>query len=261
VSVLDIEMEVAEHGAGALVFLLLHGLGGSRRTWDSLAPLLAAHGRVLVPDLRGCGDTTRGTAAYTLAQVADDIAALAKTVSLPPFVAIGHSLGGVIAQELALRHSALLRGLVLVSTSSRLSETATKNWLRLAELVELKGVSPSPESQARGYSEEYAAAHPDVVARHAQLAAATDRTVYAKQARAASRYDYTHALASLTIPTLVVQGLADRLTPPGGSVILQRAIPRSRLAMVEGAGHNLPIEQPEQFAKLIIEFARERVPA
>lgn len=254
----DIEMAVDRLGDHGPVILLVHGLGGCRRTWQALAPLLARDAQVIVPDLRGCGETTRGDKAWTLAQAADDLAAMLRALAVPRYVAVGHSLGGVIVEELLTRNSSELAAAVLISTSSRLSEKATANWLRLAEIVEARGLSDSPQSQARGFSEDFAERHPEIVAEHARISAASDPKVYAEQARAASSYDYTDALAAVGVPVLVLQGLDDRLTPPGGSVLLQRALgPGARLEMIEAAGHNLPAEQPARTAELVLAFARK----
>ncbi len=78
--------------------------------------------------------------------------------------------------------------------------------------------------------------------------------VYAEQARAASCYDYTDALAAVDRPVLIVQGLADRLTGPGGSVIMSRALPKAELWMVEGVGHNAHIELGVLFRDRAEEF-------
>ncbi len=254
----DAELEVDCAGEHGPAIVLVHGLGGSRRTWGPLAPLIAKHARVFVPDLRGCGASTRGSAEWTLAQAADDVQQMARALGLARYVAVGHSLGGVIVEEILVRRPAEVAAAVLVSTSSRLNEKATENWRRLADTVEARGLSDSPAAAARGYSESFAAAHEDIVAEHARLSAATDRHVYAAQARAASSYDYTPALGGVVCPVLVLQGLADRLTPPGGSVLLHRALPaNARLEMIEGAGHNLPIEMPERVAELILDFANQ----
>jgi len=256
VTVGDIDVEVDEAGQVGPAIVLVHGLGGSRRTWEALIPLLARSARVFAPDLRGCGDSTRGTRPWTLAQAADDIEAVARALALERYVLVGHSLGGVIVEEILVRRSTAVAGAVLLSTSSRLNEKASENWRRLADVVEARGLSDSPSSQARGYAEEFAAAHPEVVTAHARIAATTNAKVYAEQARAASSYDYTDTLPLVTCPVLVLQGLADRLTPPGGSVLLHRALPATaRLEMIEGAGHNLPIEMPERIAAAVLAFA------
>jgi pimeloyl-ACP methyl ester carboxylesterase len=258
VQVDDIEMEVDVVGDAGPAIVLLHGLGGSRLVWSDAARPLAREARVFVPDLRGCGLTTRGDAEWTLARAAADIEGMARRLGLQGAVVVGHSLGGVLAQQLVTRPDTCFGAAVLVSTSSRLNEKATANWRRLADLVEAKGLSDSPSAAARGFAEDFAEANPGVVAAHAKISAATSSKVYAEQARAASSYDFTEALAHVRCPVLVLQGLADRLTPPGGSVLLSRALPPgTRLEMIEGAGHNLPVEMPERFARLVLDFAHE----
>lgn len=255
----DVEIEVDCEGESGPAIILVHGLGGSRKTWEALRPLLASKARVLVPDLRGCGDSTRGTREWTLAQAADDLAGIIGELGLERCVLVGHSLGGVIVQELLIRRPSAVVGGVLISTSSRLNEKATERWLRIADTVESKGLSDSPAAQARGFAETFAESNPEVLARHASISAAIDPKVYAEQARAASAYDYSNDLASVRCPVLVLQGLADLLTPPGGSVLLHRALPdTAQLEMIEDAGHNLPIEKPQLVADLIVGFA-ERV--
>jgi pimeloyl-ACP methyl ester carboxylesterase len=113
----DVGIEVETRGHEGPVLVLVHGLGASGRTWSPLSELLAASARVVVPDLRGCGASSRGTAPYTLARAADDIEGVARALGLERYVLVGHSLGGVIVQELLTRHLASVAGAVLISTS------------------------------------------------------------------------------------------------------------------------------------------------
>jgi pimeloyl-ACP methyl ester carboxylesterase len=144
----------------------------------------------------------------------------------------------------------------LISTSSRVGEKAATGWLRLADVVEARGLG-KPEAAARGFSEAFARERPEVVRELGEAAVATDVKVYAEQARIASRYDYTAALARVRTPVLVVQGLADRLTSAGGSVTLARAIAGARLEMLEGVGHNVHVELGDRFAELVEKFFAE----
>lgn len=262
VSVEGRDFEVDSAGTQGPTIVLVHGLGGSRRTWRALIEVLSPRARVVAPDLSGCGDTPRPPQTWSIAGAADDLEALLVALDVSRCVLVGHSLGGVIVEELLTRRLPMVAAAVLISTSSRLSDRATENWLRIADLVETRGLSDSPAARARGFSDSFAAARPEIVDEHARITAATDPRVYAEQARAASRYDYTEALASVSCPVLILQGLADQLTPPGGSVLLHRALPDgARLEMLDGVGHNLPFEIPERVAELILDFAAEAVPA
>jgi 3-oxoadipate enol-lactonase len=234
--------------------LLLHGLGGCHRSWQPLDQDLASTHRVMSLDLRGCGRSEAGRLPLSLDLLADDCVALLDHLNIEAAHVVGHSLGGVVAQNLLVRHNQRLLSTVLVSTSSRLNPEATRMWRRLADMVEQRGLPDSADSQARAFSPQFAAEYPQEVARQAGIAASCDPLVYAAQARAASSYDYTEDLKAVTQPVLVIQGLADHLTPVGGSVILSRALPNSTLELEEGIGHSLPTEMGGRFVARLRRF-------
>lgn len=237
------------HGAdrGNTPLVLVHGLGGDTSAWGAFASLLARSRRTAAVDLRGCGTSDRGTEPLTFARLARDLLAVVDALGAPKAHLLGHSLGGVIVQQFLLDSPERCRAAALLSTSSVVGEKATKSWRKLADVVETRGAVGDGGS-ARGFSEEFASARPDVVATHGAIAARCPARVYAEQARVASTYDYTERLAAVSNPVLVVQGLADRLTSPGGSVLLHRALPNSELRMLDGVGHNCHLEAAEMLA-------------
>jgi pimeloyl-ACP methyl ester carboxylesterase len=235
--------------------LLVHGLGGCAATWEAARSILSRELRVLTPDLRGCGASERGRAPYSLDLMVRDMAAILEATSGGPVVAVGHSFGGVIVQAMMERRPELVRAAVLVSTSSHLSEKATANWQRVADVVAQRGISQNPSTHLRGFTERFVAEHPVTAGRHADLAMAAVPAVYAEQARTASHYDFRESLPAGTCPVLVVQGLEDALTPPGGAVLLARALgDRAELQMMADCGHNLIIEKAEEFSTLVRGF-------
>ena len=253
----DATLHVDVAGENDPPIILLHGLGGSRLTWAAVAPGLAAARRVVSVDLRGCGKSERGNAPYTLDLLADDVVRVLEAIGATQCHVVGHSLGGVVAQSLLTRHGSRCLSAVLISTSSRVGEKASAGWSRLADVVETRGLSDAPAARTRAFSDEYAQANSSVIDEHAAIAATSDPAVYAAQARAAATYDYTEALGSVDTPVLVIQGLADKLTTPGGSVILSRTLTNSRLEMVEGVGHNAHVEMGERFCRMVLEFCAE----
>lgn len=244
-------------GNGSPSAILVHGLGGSRLSWGNLGLELGATRRIAVPDLRGCGLSQRGSEAYTLDLLGDDLVRLIDALGEDRVHLLGHSLGGVVCQNVLCRHNDRCMSAVLISTSSRVGEQPRRNWLRLAESVEARGLSRSQTGATRGFSPEFANDNPRVVVAHSKLAAASDPIVYAEQARAASDYDYSKALGEVAQPVLVIQGLADRLTSPGGSVLLSRALANARLEMIEGVGHNAHIEMGDVLSTLVDSFFEE----
>jgi len=254
VSTNDARLHVEVSGHGEPPIVLLHGLGGSSGSWPVLGDGFAQHRRTLCPDLRGCGSSAVGAAPYTLERLAADIVAILDALEVDRCHLVGHSLGGVVAQQLLTCHGDRCAASVLVSTSSRVGDKAAESWRRLADVVESRGLNDSPAARARAFSARFAAENPGVVEALGALTAATDPAVYAAQARLASHYDFTEALAAVPQPILVVQGLADRLTSPGGSVLLSRALPNARLEMIEGAGHNVHLEMGGAFVRLVEDF-------
>ena len=232
--------------------LLVHGLGGSSASWEEVAGLIAADRPVGAIDLRGCGQSPRGSVEISLEELANDCSVVIDALWGRRCHLVGHSLGGVIVQDLLIRHPERCGAAVLVSTSSKVGEKAAESWRRLADIVERRGLSDS--GGQRSFSEEFATRNPDVVASHSRMAAASDPSVYAAQARAASSYDYGERLGALANPVLIIQGRDDRLTSAGGSVILNRALANSKLMMVDGVGHNAHIELGPRFAELVREF-------
>jgi len=238
---------------GSLV-VLTHGLGGSLEFFAPHLEALCARHRVLTWDLRGAGRSAKPPGPYDPALFARDLAALLDALGEPTAHVVGHSGGGVVAQRFALDFPARTRGLVLASTSSEVGAKATAAWNRLADTVERSGFGPERDPDPRGFSPTFAAAHPEVVRELARRTRANDPPAYAAAARSFGSYNWTAELPNLHAPTLVLQGLADQMTPPGGSVILSRRLPLSRLVMIPDAGHNLPIEMPVLFSSAILAF-------
>ncbi len=239
---------------GPLV-VLTHGLGGRLEYFAPHVEALSRHYRVLRWDLRGAGRSAKPPGPYDAALFARDLAGLLDALGERSAYVVGHSGGGVVAQRFGLDFPSRTSGLVVASTSSEVGEKASAAWHRLADAVESKGFGPADrEPDARGFAPDFAAAHPEIVREVAELTRQNDPRAYAASARAFGSYNWTAELDRLTAPTLILQGLADRMTPPGGSVILSRRIPRSRLVMVPDAGHNLPIEMPALFSSAILAF-------
>jgi 3-oxoadipate enol-lactonase len=239
---------------GPLV-VLTHGLGGRLEFFAPHVEALAKRHRVLRWDLRGAGRSDTPAGPYSPALFARDLAGLLDHLDERAAYVVGHSGGGVVAQRFALDFPERALGLVLASTSSEVGPKATAAWNRLADTIERQGFgSADREPDPRGFGPAFAAVHPEVVRALAEQTRANDPRAYAASARAFGAYNWTDELGALRAPTLILQGLADQMTPPGGSVILSRRTPRSRLVMVPDAGHNLPIEMPTLFATAILAF-------
>ncbi len=248
-----ITLHVLQEGSGSDL-VLTHGLGSSLEYWLPHVPTLARYHRVLCWDVRGFGASEKPPGPYSPELFAADLAALVRAVGIRAAHFCGISMGGVITQRLALDFPHLVRSMILISTSSQVGEAAARGWQKLADEIERSGFRHSAEAAKRSFSPAFAEQHPEVVEALSRATCANDPRAYAAAARAMSRYNWTEQLRAVEAPTLILQGTDDLLTPPGGSMLMSRHLPRNRLLMIHGAGHNLPIEQPLVFENCLLAF-------
>ncbi len=256
----DCSLYYAERGVGPPLLLLM-GLGGSQRSWGE--PFLTALGRsftLFALDHRGTGSSTRGAAPYTIAQLADDAAEAMSALGLARAHVLGLSMGGMVAQELVLRHPSQVAGLVLASTTcggGRAVWPSAEGRQRFAEGLRF-GESLWPAVVA----DEFAAANRPFLTRIAfdTLTAGTTPSVFAEQARAIVRFSTWERLPAISAPTLVIAGDKDRLIPPANARLLASRIPGAEGAFVRGTGHCFVWEAPERAAAEIARFLARRAP-
>jgi len=237
-----------EHGGGNLgpPLVFVHGAGGSRLHWPAalrrlagrhtLAVDLPSHGQSPIGENSGIDVYTRGLAEWRTA------------VPVHRPVLVGHSMGAAIALTAALAEPAALAGLVLVGAGPR---------LRVNPKL-LEGVA-QPETFAAAVDQivlwSFA---PEADARMVELArrrmTETGSAVLADDLRACDAFDVTSRLAEIRLPTLIIVGRNDRMTPPGLSEELQEGITGAQLRVVEAAGHMVMLERPAAVRALLIDF-------
>jgi pimeloyl-ACP methyl ester carboxylesterase len=243
--------------------LLISGLSMPGAMWAPQVKALAPHFRVITYDTRGVGETDLPPEpVYTVGQMADDAAALLRQLKIARAHVVGISMGGTVAQELALRHPQLVRSLVLVSTWVKTDARfiqAVESWVSLASRVPIEEryrhvffpwiFSPAffekkdnVETAFRG-----AMAYP-----HQTKAEAIER-----QARGIFTWNGTRVgrLGTIKVPTLIVAGKDDIFTPPDFARALAKLIRRSRLSLMP-SGHSVNLEQADQFNRALIRFLK-----
>jgi pimeloyl-ACP methyl ester carboxylesterase len=237
-----------EAGAGPPL-VLVHGAGGSAELWPRQLDGLADVAQVLAPDLPGHGPLG-GRGRPSIAAYAEWLDAFLAAVTEAPVVLVGHSMGGAVAQALALLRPERLAGLVLLATGARLRV--------VARLVELLRHDPREgQSLIQDLSFGTTAA-PECAALVARVLREGPPLVTLGDYLACDRFDVRERLAAIRIPTLVVAGAADRLTPPRYARFLAETIPGARLVEIEAAGHFPQLEQPEPVNAAIRAFLAER---
>jgi pimeloyl-ACP methyl ester carboxylesterase len=237
-----------EAGSGPPL-VLVHGAGGSAELWPRQLDGLADVARVVAPDLPGHGALGR-RGRPTIAAYAEWLDGFLTAVVEEPAVLVGHSMGGAIAQALALQRPERLAGLVLIATGARLRVLP-----RLVELLRRDPRAGQSVLQELSFGADAPAECSAMVARVLHEAAPL---VTLGDFLACDRFDVRDRLSALRIPTLVLAGTADRLTPPRYPRFLVDTIAGARLVEIEGAGHFPQLERPEAVNAAIRAFLAER---
>jgi pimeloyl-ACP methyl ester carboxylesterase len=251
-----------ESGEGAPL-LLIQGLGWSAEMWYSLVPELETSYRVIRYDGRGIGRSDVPPGPYSIERMADDAVAVLHAAGLERAHVLGVSLGGIVAQEVALRHPDAVTSLLLGCTHPGGSETV---WPAPEVMQVLKERATMPFDQAVLAAVQYAYSEnvdPRVIEQDMKrrLDLPTAPEGYQGQLLGGLGYQGTlPRLKGLTVPALVFTGDADQMVPPENSTTLADAIPDSTLVTIQGVGHVLFTERPAEVARAIRDFL-ERVDA
>jgi 3-oxoadipate enol-lactonase len=244
------------HGAGEPV-LLIQGMSGTHLAWGEA--FLAGLGEgldIVAYDHRGVGDSTPQTDPFTIVQLADDAAGLLDALGWDDAHVLGISMGGMVAQELALRHPGRIRTLTLGCTYPGGAEGQLADPALIQELAGTLLSGDRERALRTGYAANLSAAY---VADEANwepfraMAAAVPVAVgvIMLQMQAVMGHDTSARLESIEAPTLIVHGTEDRMLPVVNGELIARAIPGARLELLEGVGHMFWWEQPERSAALV----------
>jgi 3-oxoadipate enol-lactonase len=234
----EVSLHYESTGVGAPVLLVM-GLGMNATGWWRTVPVLAAAGlRVLSFDNRGVGRSARPRGPYTTAMLADDAVAVLDAAAVERAHVYGISLGGMIAQEIALRHPERVARLVLGATTSG-GDGATAADRQTLEFFQRRGQMTALE--AVWASVPYNRIARDISQR---LRYPIEPEFYAAQLAAALAHDTHERLAQIHAPTLIVHGLEDLMVPPANGRLLASRIPAARLLELPGAAHLYPTDEP-----------------
>jgi 3-oxoadipate enol-lactonase len=235
--------------------VLAHSLACDMMMWDELANALADTHRVICYDHRGQGRSEVPPGPYTLAQLADDAARVIDEFAHEPVVFIGLSMGGMVAQELALRHPQHLKALVIANSSSGYPSDGRAMWDQRIATVRAQGMAPIADGlMPRWFSEGFRAAHASTVARLHRRAATQSPDGFIATCEALRELDTTGRLHAIKVPTLVIAGELDPGTPVAMSELIASGIAGARLHVIAGAQHMSATERPQEFERVVREF-------
>ncbi|MGH7275821.1 MAG: alpha/beta fold hydrolase [Candidatus Rokuibacteriota bacterium] len=260
VSVNDIEMYYVEAGAGEPLVLIM-GFGGDHTAWAFQLRAFAERYRVIAFDNRGAGQTDVPDSPYTIPMMAEDTVGLMDALGIDRAHVLGVSMGGMIAQEIALNHAHRVRSLHLGCT---LAHPDGYSHARGAAWTEMR-TRLSPEAALRAiflwlFAPSTYNERPEFVERFLQNALANpyrqSLTGFLRQRDAIAEHDTVDRLGAIRCPTLVSVAEEDILVPPRFSRELAERIPGAELKILRGAGHVYFWEQPEAFNGLSLDFLK-----
>ncbi|HEU0304278.1 MAG TPA: alpha/beta fold hydrolase [Gaiellaceae bacterium] len=241
-------------GAGSPL-LLVQGLGYPRWGWEPVVDGLAERFLVCLYDNRGIGESDVPAGPYTVPQLAGDALAVLDAAGIEQAHVVGTSLGGMVAQELALTYPDRVERLVLVCTTPGVRGVPMPE-----QTVRLMAEAPSlaPDVALRRFVENALAPGApaelvDEITRR-RLESPPDPAGWAAQAGAAMSFDALDRLGELSAPTLVLHGTEDAVVDPANADLLAAGIPGARLELFEGCGHLFMWEQPDRFVRVVTGF-------
>jgi len=235
--------------------VLSHALGCDLSMWDALAERLAQDWRVVRFDHRGHGASQSTAGPCTMADLAEDALGVLDAVAAERVVWIGLSMGGMVGQELAIRHPERISALVVANSSSAYPPAAVAMWHQRIELVRRGRTAAIADAvMARYFHAGFRDAAPDTVARFRSRLVATDSAGYIACCHAIAGVDTTSRLPQVGVPALVIAGALDEGTPVVMARAIAAALPRGRLAVLQDASHISVVEQPAAFAAVVESF-------
>jgi pimeloyl-ACP methyl ester carboxylesterase len=240
-----------------LVFI--NGLGGHLAEIPYLIDAYRRQVRMIVFDSRGCGQSDKPAGEYTITGFADDTAGLLDALAVDSAVVYGSSMGGMIAQELVLRHPERVRALILGCTTAgalRGVQPSTETIQRMVRNQSLSGDEALVAGWQLGYSQAYMDAHHDEMIARSRAASrySAPRDSYMRQVLAAAKHDAYDRLHQITCPVLIIHGAADVMIPAANADLLQRGIPHAEMGLLPGMGHGYNLEAQAEADVAVMDF-------
>ena len=247
ININDIELAYTRHGEGSPL-VLLHGYPLDGSIWSEVVPLLTDKFELLIPDLRGFGESTTVDTPYTMDTFASDVAGLLDHLGIEKAAIAGHSMGGYVALAFAKLYPERVSGLGLISSQAAADPPERKQGrYDTAGQVAAKGIDVVVEAMTPKFTpDERVQAFAQSVMEQQKPAA-----IIGALRAMADREDSTTRLADFKFPVVVVHGDADMLIPIERAREVKNAIPRAHLIELKGVGHLPMMDAAEETAKAL----------
>ena len=238
--------------AGPPPVVFIHGLGGDHTVWLYQVREFSARFPTITLDLRGHGASTKPRQDFTVADLARDVARLLRCLGAERAHIVGLSLGGMVAQQIALDHPLVVASLVLADTlCGTPAEFADVSRDALQFIIRNSMATVAQTRITNAFSD---GVDPVMRGFFIDRIAGNDKAAYVRAAHAAFGFSVCERLSEITAPTLVIVGDADRVTPPLLSEDIAARIPGARLVRIPAAGHIANLERPHEFNRAVLDF-------
>lgn len=243
--------------------LLIGGMGFGRWSWFKQSPALSPHFRVITFDIRNIGHLDAEEGAYSVPNLSAHAVALLEHLGVESAHVLGTSLGGFVAQELALRRPDLVGRLVLISTSYGGSEHEPMSMSTLGKMLgwgTVKREDAVRQGLQVAVSEDYTETHSEEFEQMVDWRVADSPPLadYIKQMAAGAKFDVSSGIEGIQKPALILHGNDDRVVPASNAVSLSGKLPDAKLRVFEGAGHLVFVERADEVNYEILSFLRRR---
>ena len=250
-----VDLSYTERGRG-MPLVLLHAFPVDSRVWAAQIEALSGKFRVIAPDFRGFGQS-KSSDTFSMDSLAEYVHGLLEAIRAVPCVLAGISMGGYVALSYVRKYPTELRGLILVDTKAE-GDTAEQKEARqkMVELVRAKGAAAVADQMIpRMLAPDAASTRPEQArALREMIEDCPPLTIEHGLLAMRDRPDRSPILPSIAVPTLIVVGDADAITPVSMAESMKGQIPHAELSVIPGAGHLSPLEQPAQVSRAIEQF-------
>jgi len=261
VRVANIDIYYEMRGDGEPLVLIM-GLGGGSSMWWRQVAFFSPEYQVIVYDSRGVGRTDKPGMPYSMDMLAGDAAGLLERLGIAMAHVYGVSMGGMVAQELALRYPKLVSSLILGATTCGGGHAVIAPKETLQKLFSIMTLSPDEAvkvSTSVTFSAAFVERHPEKINEWLIKGAESPPSPlgFQRQAEAVAGFDTYDRLQQIRVPTLILAGTADQLIPTENSRILASRIPNAKLVLFEGAGHGYLWEAEDEANRTVRDFLRQ----
>lgn len=252
----DVTLYAREDGVldgSAPTIVFANSLGTDMSLWDAILPLLPEGLRIVRMDKRGHGKSDCPPAPYTMGMLVSDAEAICDALNVRDALFVGLSIGGMIAQGLAVKRLDIIRSLVISNTAAKIG--GPKLWQDRIDAVRNKGIESIADNvMERWFAKEFAQS--DAVKPWRQLLVDTPVEGYTGCCAAISGTDFYTPTSGLRLPTLGIAGSEDGSTPPDLVRETVELIPGSQFKIIRKAGHLPCVEKPQEYADLLNDFMK-----